>query len=127
MAKLQIPSEVRHMRPFTHFPWLISDSQFHSSSSEIRKRVVAARKIQAERYKNEGIFTNSELSAEQIKKYCKLDEASENIMKLAAQKYQLSGRRYARILKIARTIADLAGAENIISEHITQALQYRET
>jgi len=106
---------------------LINTKTDAEPSSVIRKRVVAARKIQAKRYKNEGIFTNSELSAEQIKKYCKLDETSENIMKLAAQKYRLSGRRYSRVLKIARTIADLAGSENIMSEHITQALQYRET
>ena len=105
---------------------LINTKTEAEPSASIRERVVKARKIQAERYKNEGIFTNSELSAEQIKKYCKLDEPSENIMKLAAQKYQLSGRRYARILKIARTIADLSGENDIKSEHITQALQYRE-
>ena len=65
------------------------------------------------------------LTAEMVKKYCKLDSASEDIMKLAAQKYQLSGRKYNRVLKIARTIADLAGEENITSVHLTQALQYR--
>ena len=94
-------------------------------SSAIRNRVVKARKIQAVRYAKEGILTNSELSASLVKKYCKLDEQSAQIMKLASQKYQLSGRRYNRVLKIARTIADLAGVENINSEHITQALQYR--
>ena len=95
------------------------------SSSSIRTRVVRARKIQAKRYEKEGILTNSELSTNMIKKYCKLDEQSAQIMKLASQKYQLSGRRYNRVLKIARTIADLSGAGNITSEHITQALQYR--
>lgn len=94
-------------------------------SASIRKRVVDARKLQAERYRNEGILTNSELSASMIKKYCRLDEKSKEIMKLASQKYQLSGRRYNRVLKIARTIADLAGSENILAEHLTQALQYR--
>ena len=94
-------------------------------SVKIRERVVKARKIQAKRYEKDGILTNSELSTNMIKKYCKLDEQSAQIMKLASQKYQLSGRRYNRVLKIARTIADLAGAENITSEHITQALQYR--
>lgn len=99
-----------------------SDSE---PSAKIRERVIKARKLQAKRYESEGILTNSELSAKMIKKYCILDEKSEQILKMAAQKYQLSGRKYNRILKIARTIADLAGAENIRVEHITQALQYR--
>ena len=60
-----------------------------------------------------------------IKKYCVLDDNTKQILKTAVQKYQLSGRRYNRILKIARTIADLAGSDNIQSEHLTQALQYR--
>ena len=104
---------------------LINTKQESEPSSVIRERVVKARKIQAKRYENEGILTNSELTAEMVKKYCKLDSASEDIMKLAAQKYQLSGRKYNRVLKIARTIADLAGVENITSAHLTQALQYR--
>ena len=62
---------------------------------------------------------------ELIKKYCVLDEPSQQMLKLAAQKYQLSGRRYNRILKIARTIADLADSELIKSEHVSKALQYR--
>ena len=94
-------------------------------SSKIRERVIKARKIQAERYKEEGIFTNSELSTEMVKKYCVLDENSQQIMKLASQKYQLSGRKYNRVLKIARTIADLSNSDNIKAEHLTQALQYR--
>ena len=94
-------------------------------SAVIRERVVKARKQQAKRYSEEGILTNAELSASMIKKYCKLDEKSKEILKLASQKYQLSGRRYNRILKIARTIADLAGADNISAEHLTQAIQYR--
>ena len=105
---------------------LVNTKSTAEPSSEIRKRVISARKIQAERYKNDGIFTNSELSANMIKKYCKLDSDSEKIMTLASQKYQLSGRKYSRVLKIARTIADLNGCENISSEHLTQALQYRE-
>ena len=95
------------------------------TSKQIRERVVNARKIQAKRYANEDILTNSELNAEQIKKYCILDEKSMEILKMAVQKYQLSGRKYNRVIKIARTIADLSGSENIKSEHLTQALQYR--
>lgn len=104
---------------------LINNTSEAESSAQIRERVIKARKVQAERYQNDGILTNSELSAEMIKKYCKLDDASAQIMKMAAQKYQLSGRRYNRILKIARTIADLAGSIDIQSVHLTQALQYR--
>ena len=104
---------------------LINTNSESESSAVIRERVIRARKLQAVRYQAEGILTNSELSAKMIKKYCVLDDKSEQILKMAAQKYQLSGRKYNRILKIARTIADLAGSDNIKSEHITQALQYR--
>ena len=94
-------------------------------SSEIRKRVVVARKIQAKRYDGCGIFTNSELNSDLIKRFCKIDEASENMLKAAIIKFNLSGRSYDRILKLARTIADLENAENISQMHIAQALQYR--
>ncbi len=104
---------------------LINTKSDTEPSSEIRKRVVAARKIQAKRYADEGILTNAELSSKQIKKYCKLDEKTLEFLKSAAQKFQLSGRKYDRVLKIARTIADLGGNKDIKLEHITQALQYR--
>ena len=94
-------------------------------SVKIRERVVRARKLQAKRYESEGILTNSELNANMVKKYCKLDEKSQEIMKMASKKYQLSGRRYHRVLKIARTIADLDDSADIKTEHLTQALQYR--
>ena len=95
------------------------------SSSDIRKRVINARKIQSERYKNDGILTNSELTSKLIKKYCQIDDASTELLKIASVKYQLSGRRYDRILKLARTIADLESSEVITQNHIMQALQYR--
>lgn len=95
------------------------------SSSQIRERVVKARKIQVQRYKDYPILTNSQLNAELIKIFCKLDEKSENLLKSAIAKFNLSGRSYDRILKLARTIADLQECENIESAHIAQALQYR--
>jgi len=95
------------------------------SSNVIRKRVINARKIQYERYKNEKILTNSELNSKLISKYCPLDKTSTEILKTASIKYQLSGRKYDRILKLARTIADLDNSKDIQSKHITQALQYR--
>lgn len=111
-------------------PRLTSEELLHSTtkeetSADIRKRVVAARKIQTERYKNEGILTNSELTPKLIKKYCKIDKATEEIFKTAIVKYQLSGRRYDRILKLARTIADLENSIDIKQTHLMQALQYR--
>lgn len=95
------------------------------SSEQIRERVVKARKIQAERYKDEGIFTNAELNAKQIKKYCVLSPEVEKLLSTAALKYGLSGRKYNRILKLARTIADLAGEKDITTSHVSQALQFR--
>ena len=104
---------------------LINTKSDAEPSAEIQKRVIKARKIQAVRYKEEGILTNSELSTKQIKKYCQLDDNTSEFLKTAAQKYQLSGRKYDRILKLARTIADLNSEENIKFEHVTQALQYK--
>ena len=104
---------------------LINTKTESEPSSKIRERVVKARKIQAKRYINEGILTNSELSGNLVKKYCALDDKTLEFLKIAAQKYQLSGRKYDRILKLGRTIADLSESVNIELIHITQALQYR--
>lgn len=104
---------------------LLNAKPASESSSDIRRRVINARKIQAERYKNYGILTNSELTSKLIKKYCQIDDASAEMLKVAAVKYQLSGRRYDRILKLARTIADLESSEVITQNHIMQAIQYR--
>ena len=95
------------------------------SSKDIRTRVINARKLQYERYKRENILTNSELTSKLISKYCILDKASTEILKTASVKYQLSGRKYDRILKLARTIADLDSSKDITTKHVTQALQYR--
>lgn len=104
---------------------LLATTEIEEDSATIRKRVIAARKIQAIRYKNDNILTNSELTSELIKKYCQLDSKSHELMKVAIVKYQLSGRRYDRVLKLARTIADLANSENIQQIHLMQALQYK--
>ena len=104
---------------------LLATTEIEEDSATIRKRVIAARKIQAIRYKKDNILTNSELTSELIKKYCQLDSKSQELMKVAIVKYQLSGRRYDRVLKLARTIADLANSENIQQIHLMQALQYK--
>ena len=95
------------------------------SSSEIKKRVIKAREIQAERYKGYGILTNSQLTPKLVKKFCKMTEDCEPVLKMAISKFQLSGRAYDRLLKITRTIADLANDDIISSKHIAQALQFR--
>lgn len=104
---------------------LLNTAPSGESSDEIRQRVVKARKIQAERYKNYGIFTNSELTPNLVKKFCQVDEDSKTMLKTAIAKFGLSGRAYDRILKLSRTIADLDGSEQIQSRHIAQCLQYR--
>ena len=104
---------------------LLNSNTQEEDSATIRKRVIKARKMQADRYKNESILTNSELTSELIKKYCQIDEPSKSLLKTAIVKYQLSGRRYDRVLKLARTIADLDGKNNIEQIHLMQALQYR--
>ena len=95
------------------------------TSAQIRERVNKARKIQLERYKGTNIFSNSQLTPELMEKYCTLDEAGSKILKFAFEKLGLSGRAYNRILKVARTIADLEDSENILPSHITEAIQYR--
>ena len=97
------------------------------TSAQIRERVVKARNIQLQRYRGLGIYTNSELTPKLIKKYCQLDEASAGILRNAVTKFNLSARAYDRLLKLARTIADLDSSENIQVQHIAQAIQYRSS
>lgn len=104
---------------------LLQSTAAEESSADIRKRVINARKIQTLRYRDENILTNSELTPKLIKKYCKIDKATEAVFKTAIVKYQLSGRRYDRVLKLARTIADLENSADIKQNHLMQALQYR--
>lgn len=95
------------------------------TSNEIKFRVNKARKIQIERYKNEKIFSNSELTSNMLEKYCELDEGSRKLLEIAFEKLKLSARAYSKILKIARTIADLEEKEKIEQKHIAEAIQYR--
>ncbi len=95
------------------------------TSAEIRARVDKARKIQAERLKGTGVHCNAYLPQAMIERYCALGEGEKALLRLAFEKLNLSARSYTRILKVARTIADLDGSERILSVHISEALQYR--
>ncbi len=97
----------------------------NETSAEIRERVVNARKIQKNRYQEYEINTNSELTLKMIEKYCKIDEKSQELLNKAFEKLKLSVRAYTKILKVARTIADLEEKENIEYKHIAEAIQYR--
>lgn len=95
------------------------------TSQEVKKRVNDARKIQQDRYKKEKIYSNSALTPKLIEKYCKLDSKGKKILELAFNRLGLSARAYGRILKVARTIADLANEKNILKTHVAEAVQYR--
>ena len=95
------------------------------SSAEIKKRVVKAHQIQLQRYKKEGIFFNAQLNAAQVEKYCVLGEAEQKLLKAAFSSMDLSARAYHKILKVARTAADLDGSEEITVRHLAEVLQYR--
>jgi magnesium chelatase family protein len=95
-------------------------------SETVRERVIKCRKVQAERFKkSKGIFKNADMNTKSIRKYCELDQASNDLMKMAMNKIGISARGYDRILKVARTIADIAEETNIKPEHISEAIQYR--
>jgi magnesium chelatase family protein len=95
-------------------------------SEQIRERVAAARKFQQERFQGDGIFTNAEMQIPHIKKYCQVDSVSQNLLRHAINAGNLSVRGYHRVLKTARTIADLEQSETIRKEHIQEALAYRK-
>jgi magnesium chelatase family protein len=95
-------------------------------SSSIRDRVIKAREIQAERYKaTDGVYGNAQMSSKMLREICVISIAGENLLKRAMEKLNLSARAYDRILKVSRTIADLAGTEDIRTEHLAEAIQYR--
>ncbi len=104
---------------------LLGQEEDIESSADVRKRVAQAREIQFKRYKEDGIFTNSELNPKLIKKYCKLTPDVNIMLKNALKMFNLSARGYDRILKISRTIADLDNSPDILTSHLAQALQFR--
>ncbi|MBE2228121.1 MAG: YifB family Mg chelatase-like AAA ATPase [Ignavibacteria bacterium] len=104
----------------------LSSTQTGEPSADIRGRVIKAREIQLLRFKDKkNIFSNADMQSKDIREFCKIDSASEELMKMAITKLGLSARAYDRILKVARTIADLSGDGDISSAHISEAIQYR--
>jgi magnesium chelatase family protein len=96
------------------------------ASDEIRHRVVYARERQAKRFtKRSGLFANADMQSKEIREFCKIDSDGEGLLKMAMTKLGLSARAYDRILKVARTIADLGASEEIRPEHLSEAIQYR--
>ncbi len=104
----------------------LSDDRKGESSVNIRKRVTEARNIQSKRFEaNENVHYNAQMNTKQIRKYCVLDEGSKQLLKTAMERLNLSARAYDRILKVARTIADLESSKHVNGTHISEAIQYR--
>ena len=103
----------------------LSDKRTGEPSEKVRARVEAARTLQRERFKDTGLYVNADMGPGEIRQFCPVDQTSTNLLKSAMQQMQLSARAYHRILKLARTIADLAGEQDIQTPHIAEAIQYR--
>ena len=103
----------------------LKSDKLEESSEEVKKRVDKARQIQLERFKGEKIYCNAKMNSRLIKKYCSIDDDSEKLIETAFEKFHMSARGSNRILKVARTIADLAGSENIELAHVAEAIAYR--
>jgi magnesium chelatase family protein len=104
----------------------LSGERTAEKSEDIRKRVVIAREIQTERFKESGTqYCNAQLTNNQVQELCKLNPIGQKLLKTAMERLQLSARAYDRILKVSRTIADLANSETILPEHVAEAIQFR--
>jgi magnesium chelatase family protein len=104
----------------------LSSERSSEKSEEIRERVIQARALQHERFKNKKeVYCNAQMSPQTVRNLCKIDAAGQTLLKQAMEKLGLSARAYDRILKVARTIADLAHSEEIALEHLAEAIHYR--
>lgn len=104
----------------------LSSTRPSEQSGSVRERVLKAREIQATRFANEaGIYSNAMMGSNLLKRICIISSVGQNLLKTAMERLNLSARAYDRILKVSRTIADLAGSEEIRPEHLAEAIQYR--
>lgn len=103
----------------------LESEKAEETSAEIKKRVDRTRKIQQERYKKHGIYCNAHLKGSMIKEFCRIDAQGKKVLRNAFDTLNLSARAHDRILKVARTIADMELSESINSRHISEAIQYR--
>jgi magnesium chelatase family protein len=104
----------------------LSSKERGESSENIRSRVIRARELQSYRFRGrKGLYANADMQTKDIREYCTLDTAGEELLKMAITKLGLSARAYDRILKVGRTIADLAGSVDVRPEHLSEAIQYR--
>jgi magnesium chelatase family protein len=104
----------------------LSSTKMSEHSGDVRERVMKARDIQAKRFEgNEGVYCNAQMSSKKLKEICIISSVGQNLLKTAMDRLNLSARAYDRILKVSRTIADLAGSEDIRPEHLAEAIQYR--
>ena len=110
--------------PAVPYKDLMQEGQAESSRT-IQRRVAASRAVQSGRFKRAKIYCNAQMSSRHIKAHCRIDPASRALLESAIDKFGLSARAFNRILKISRTIADLAAAGNIESSHVAEAIQYR--
>lgn len=120
LDRIDIIVQVQKMEFEEYFSKNVSES-----SEKIRERVMKAREIQRKRYTDCGFISNSQLSSKVLKKFVQLDEKSQDLLKLAVAKYNLSGRSIDKILKLSRTIADLEQSERIKLNHVAEAIQYK--
>ena len=104
----------------------LSSERSSESSEKIRERVINARQIQSKRFaKNPGVYSNAQMNEKLLRSICKIDDAGQALLKNAMEKLGLSARAYDRILKVARTIADLDSSPTIQNQHLAEAIQYR--
>ena len=104
----------------------LTKERVSEKSERVRERVIAARNIQEKRFeKNKDVYCNAQISPKMLQQICKVNDAGQQLLKTAMERLGLSARAYDRILKVARTIADLDNSENIKTEHLAEAIQFR--
>jgi magnesium chelatase family protein len=104
----------------------LSSERVSEKSEAVRERVVKTRHVQEERFKDsKGVYCNAQMTSKMLKTYCKISEEGQQLLKTAMERLGLSARAYDRILKVSRTIADMDASNNIKTEHLAEAIQYR--